>query len=391
MTAAALPRSALWLLPVVYLAFVSLGLPDGLIGAAWPAMRVSVNAPLEELGLITFTLTLCSALSSLLGERLLRRLATRDLVLACAVLTGSALLGFSLARRLDLMVLLAIPLGLGAGGVDVALNQFVARHYSSRHMNWLHGCWGLGVTTGTLVMGAALARPVGWSGGYLVTGLMQWGVVLMLLLSRRSWLGAPAVQATAGASAAQAGRSHVAALPWLGVTMYFFYVAVEAGIGAWSSTVLVELRGLSPDAAALLSAGFFGAITAGRFATGVIAARLSNRSIVRGGLALMLAGLICFGWAPLPLAKAGLVLLGLGCAPIFPTLMHETQRRFAPALARRVIAYQVGLAYAGAAVGPALLGLCAAHWGLPWLLASVLVLVLCLLTLNETANRLAPP
>jgi fucose permease len=381
------------LLATVYLAFISLGLPDSVLGVAWPGMRASLGQDLASAGLITLVLTVGSALSSFVGGRVLARWGTGPVVTVSGLLTGLALLGFALSPSFALLLLLAVPLGLGAGAVDARLNQFVAAHYSARHMNWLHGCWGVGATLGPLIMASALTSATGWRQGYLWIGGVQLGLVLLFVLVLPLWQRHQA-QAQAAESAAVSPTTPKGPAPtlalWLAPALYLAYAAVEISIGLWAGSLLVDGRGLDAKTAALWVSCFFGAIMLGRFATGLLTLRLGNRQLVRLGIAVASVGAALFSSNALPaaLSLAGLVLMGLGCAPIYPCLMHETARRFEPVTAAKVIARQVGFAYVGAAIVPAALGYLAATAGLGAIMPAVLAALLLLLLMSEALNRI---
>lgn len=369
------------LLAVIYVAFISLGLPDGVLGVAWPAMRATLAQPLEAAGLVTLIVTACSALSSFASGAVLQRLGTGWVITVSGFLTGLALLGFAWSPSFTWILLLALPLGLGAGSVDAGLNHFVARHYSARHMNWLHGCWGIGATAGPFIMGSALASTSGWQRGYQTIALAQLALALLFLASLRLWQREPEraeVEPEHGASARR--RAVPPWAPWLAASTYLVYTTVEVGTGLWAASILVDERQLDPVRAGFWVAGFFGAIMTGRFAIGLVAVRLGNRALVRAGLLCACAGALLFALPglPAPVWLAALVLLGLGCAPIFPSLMHEATRRFDADTARRVIGRQVGFAYVGCALGPAALGLLGAHVGL-WAIMPAILLALLLL------------
>ena len=379
------------LLAVIYLAFISLGLPDGVLGVAWPAMRGGFGEPLEAAGLITLVITACSAVSGFASGAVLQRLGTGPVVVISGFLTGLALLGFSVAPSFLWILLLAVPLGLGAGSVDAGLNHFVARHYSSRHMNWLHGCWGIGASIGPLIMGATLTTPGGWADAYRSIASLQLMLAVLFLLTLALWKREPALAEGADAeSSATPRRTTVPAWAgWLAPALYLLYATVEVGTGLWAASILVEQRGLAPRDAAWWVSCFYAAIMSGRFALGLIATRLGNRRLVHGGLAIALIGAALFAVPGLPpaLTLAGLVLLGLGAAPVYPSLMHETTRRFEATLARRVVGRQVAFASLGAATGPAALGLLGAHWGsnaiMPTLVLVLLVLWLMVWRLDQ--------
>ncbi len=379
------------LLATVYLAFISLGLPDSVLGVAWPGMRASLGQDLASAGLITLVLTVGSALSSFVGGRVLARWGTGPVVTVSGLLTGLALLGFALSPSFGLLLLLAVPLGLGAGAVDARLNQFVAAHYSARHMNWLHGCWGVGATLGPLIMASALTSATGWRQGYLWIGGVQLGLVLLFVLVLPLWQRhqAQSVASAAVSPTTPKGPAPTLAL-WLAPALYLAYAAVEISTGLWAGSLLVDGRGLDAKTAALWVSCFFGAIMLGRFATGLLTLRLGNRQLVRLGIAVASVGAALFASnaLPAPLSLAGLVLLGLGCAPIYPCLMHETARRFEPVTAAKVISRQVGFAYVGAAIVPAALGYLATAAGLGAIMPAVLAALLLLLLMSEALNRI---
>ncbi len=327
-------------------------------------------------------LTLCSAVSGFASGYVLRRLGTGRVVSISGWMTGLALLGFSLAPSFGWILWLTIPLGLGAGAVDAGLNHFVARHYDARHMNWLHGCWGIGATVGPFVMGAALLGDAGWRGGYQTIALMQMALALVFVLSLRLWQREPVRSATSGHDAVGSARKSDIPpwAPWLAAMLYFVYTAIELGTGLWAASILVDGRGMEPAAAGFRVSCFFGSIMLGRFAIGLVAARVGNRALVRHGITLAAVGAVLFSlpWFPKVLSLPALILLGLGCAPIYPSLMHEATRRFDADLARRVIGRQVAFAYLGCAIGPAALGLLGAWWGL-WAIMPAIALALLLL------------
>ena len=379
------------LLAVIYIAFVSLGLPDSVLGVAWPAMRLTFNEPLQSAGLVTFILTLSSAISSFANAAVLRRLDVGVVVAISGGLTGFALLGFAFAPSFGWILLLAVPLGLGAGSVDAGLNHFVAEHYSSRHMNWLHGCWGIGATIGPFIMGSALAGVAGWESGYYTIAIIQLALALLFLLTLGLW---KLERAVAAPETDQAARpvlpgSFASWAPWLAPCLYLVYATVEVGTALWAASILVDQRHLPAPTAGVWVACFFGAIMVGRFAVGMVAVRLGNRRLVRYGLLVAVVGAVLFSLedVPVSLSLGGLILMGLGCAPVFPSLMHETTRRFDPGTARTVVGRQVAFAYVGASLGPAGLGLLGATFGLATILPTIVVGLVVLLMLSVWLDR----
>ena len=370
------------LLIIIYLAFVSLGLPDGVLGLAWPGMRVSLGQPLERLGLVTFVLASCSAISGFISGRVLARFSTGLVTFVSALTTGLSLLALSHVPNFPVMVLLAFPLGLGGGSVDAGLNHFVAEHYTSKHMNWLHACWGVGATLGPMVFGSILAAGGNWSTGYLAISSAQLTLAVILFLSLGLWATQGKAQHDPGKIALGEGGDTPAWAPVLSASLFAFYVAVEMGVGFWAASILIESRHFTPGMVGFAQSAFFGSIMGGRMVVGFISERVGNRRLIRTGLSIALIGMVLMVVPGMPsLTLGGIVLFGLGCAPIYPGMMHETPRRFDPPTARKVIGWQVGAANLGAAVIPALFGLIAANFGLESIfpmLAGILAIMLVL-------------
>ncbi|MEO8409022.1 MAG: MFS transporter [Propionivibrio sp.] len=376
------------LLVVIYLAFVSLGLPDGVLGLAWPAMRVSLAQPIEALGLVTFILASCSALSGFVSGRVLARFGTGPVTPASAAMTGLSLLGLSFVPNFPLMVALAFPLGLGAGAVDAGLNHYVAEHFTSKHMNWLHACWGLGATLGPVIMGYSLATAGGWSQGYLFLALGQLTLAAILFFSLGLWSQQEPARHDPAKIVAGGRPLTPRWAQFLAAFLFALYVAVEMGTGLWAASVLIESRHFDPGVAGLALTLYYGAITGGRVLVGFVSEKLGNRRLIRVGLGLALAGVVLLMIPAWPtVALIGIALMGFGCAPIYPALMHETPRRFDPATARRVIGWQVAAANLGGALLPAAFGLQAAQLGLESIFVTVAVLILLLLVLSSRLDK----
>lgn len=347
------------LLGVIYLAFVSLGLPDGLLGAAWPAMHEGIGASVSLAGVISVVICLGTIVSSLLTDRLVRRMGTGRLTAASVALTAIALFGFSTCTAFWQLLLWSLPYGLGAGAVDAALNAYVATHYAARHMNWLHCCWGIGAAGGPVVMSWQMASAAGWPGGYRVVGILQVALVAALFLSLPLWHDR--------ASAAGRGEKHVArsrrelvSLPGVKLAMAGFlcYCALESSCGLWVSTFLVLGHGVSAQAAALLASLFYAGITVGRFFSGVLTLRLNGQQLLRLGEAIIAVGLVTLILSPTELGLGvGLALVGLGCAPIYPQMIQLTPERFGSENAQPLMGLQMACAYVGSMAFPPLMGL----------------------------------
>jgi Fucose permease len=391
------------LIPVIYLAFISLGLPDSVFGTAWPSMRPELGAPLQAAGLVTLILTSCSALSAIASGKINKRFGTGPVVLISSVLTATGLLGYSLAPSYLWILVAALPLGFGAGAVDSSLNGYVATHYSSRHMNWLHASWGIGATVGPLIMTAVLASGASWRSGYRVISGIQGALALLFLLSLGLWSRASGSSAATGGTDGEAEAAHTKsrassrrpkisgmnhAEPWIQIAMYAVYCAAEYSVGVWTASMLVESRHHPAASVGSWVSLYYGGIMIGRVLTGIVSNRLGNRFMVRLGLGIAILGaaLLCVpqvDWLALP----ALLLVGLGFAPIYPCLMHETPERFDADTYQTVIGYQMAAANIGGSVLPALIGLIASATSLEILGPCVLGLVALLAILGEILNR----
>ena len=394
------------LLTIVYVAFISLGLPDSLVGSGWPVMHEDLGVPLAFAGILTMIISVGTIVSSLASDRLTRRFGA-GLVTAVSVgMTAAALVGFSLSGSFWLLCLWAIPYGLGAGAVDAALNNYVALHYAARHMNWLHSFWGVGASISPFIMSYALGSQLGWSGAYGIVGGIQIALTVVLLVSLPLWGRVNAVRAAGAADAADgdAGgddpsttRAHVPlaqALRIPGVllilTAFFAYCALESTAILWASTYLVTDRGVDTATAAAFGSLFLLGITGGRFLAGFFADRIGDTLLIRGGFATVAVGVVLIG---LPvgtdvLALAGLVVAGLGCAPIYPAIIHSTPVNFGRSSSQAIIGIQMAAAYTGSTLAPPLFGVLSA-WAGTWifpLFAAVLVALG--LVMSERLNRL---
>ena len=381
------------LLPLIYLAFISLGLPDALLGAAWPVLRTELNVPLSWSGYIFIIISVGTVVSSLLSDRLSRRLGAGGLTALSVGMTCGALFGFSLGRSFAAFCLCAIPYGLGAGGVDAALNNYVALHYKSRHMSWLHCMWGVGASVGPYIMSAALSGPVGWSAGYRSIGFIQLALTGVLLLSLPLWK-----KAGGGAAGAERGRllslPEIVGLPGAKAAMFccFCYCAGEQTVLLWASSYLVNARGVDPVTAARYASLFFLGITAGRAASGFLTLRLNDRQMARVGFVLEALGIALLA---LPLgntvALAGLLIYGLGCAPIYPSLLHATPDNFGAERSQAIIGVQMASAYVGTTLMPPLFGALAARITIRFMPLYLLILLGLMLTAHAALCRRTDP
>ena len=370
-----------FLLPLIYLSFISLGLPDALLGSAWPVMYTELGVPLSGAGLVSMIISAGTVLSSLMSERLTRRFGPGKVTAVSVGMTALALCGFALSGSFWLLCLFAVPYGLGAGGVDACLNNFVALHYASRHMSWLHCMWGVGASVGPHIMGRAISCGKGWHAGYGYIALLQLCLSFLLFLSLLLWKK----RSSNGESPTPAAPVPLhQALFIRGVRevliCFFCYCALEQTAGLWASSYLVLKNGMSADQAAGLAALFYLGLTAGRALGGFLTLRLNDRAMIRTGLALILFGVLLIplgGYATL----AGLPVLGLGCAPVYPCLIHATPGFFGAGNSQAVIGMQMASAYVGTCLMPPLFGLVARHISMalfPVYLLMFLILMFCM-------------
>ncbi|MEG1943080.1 MAG: MFS transporter, partial [Angelakisella sp.] len=349
------------LLIIIYAAFISLGLPDALLGSAWPAMQGELSAQLGMAGVISMIITGGTIVASLCSSRAVGRFGTGAVTLGSVAMTAAALLGFSVSHSTVMLLMMAVPLGLGAGSVDAALNSFVALHYQAKHMSWLHCFWGLGATAGPAIMSIFLAAEGGWKIGYRTISIIQLGLTVLLALSLPKWkLAEPKGHVESTSSAAPMSNRQALGLPniKLALLSFILYCGIELMAGLWSSSFFVEVKGLSVGGAARCASYFYGAITLGRLVSGFVTIRVANRLIIRGGELLCVAGAVLM---LLPVegagfATAGIILLGLGAAPIYPCMLHETPQRFGKDASQAAMGLQMAFAYIGSTLFPSVMG-----------------------------------
>ena len=350
------------LLPIIYISFISLGLPDSLLGSAWPSMYPALGVPVSYAGLISMIISFGTIVSSLNSDRLTRALGTGKVTAFSVGMTAAALFGFSISTQFWMLCLWAVPYGLGAGSVDAALNNYVALHYESRHMSWLHCMWGIGTMVSPMVMGRVLAGGGPWTAGYRYIALFQIALTAVLFLSLPLWQKRTDETAEGGTAPQALSLGQVFRLPGAKEVMlcFFCYCALETTAGLWASSYLTLTRGVAADTAASFASLFYIGITAGRAACGFLTLKLSDTQMIRlgqGVLAVGVAALLVPG--PQLLALAGLVLVGMGCAPIYPSIIHATPDHFGADRSQAVIGIQMASAYVGNLVMPPLFGLLA--------------------------------
>lgn len=376
------------LLIIIYLAFISLGLPDSALGAAWPSMYPELGAQVSYAGAISMTIALCTIISSLLSDRVTRCLGTGRVTTLSAGCTAISLLGFSLCREFWQLCLWSIPYGLGAGSVDACLNNYVATNYKSQHMSWLHCMWGVGATAGPAIISAALTGGLGWAAGYRRLALIQMALTAVLLLSLPLWSREREQQRQESPALT---LREIIAIPGVKALMlcFFGYCALEQTAGLWAASYLTMHRGLSPDTAAALGGMFFLGITAGRGISGFISMKMKDSSVIWLGTGLIGCGIVAM---LLPLGETfsiiGLGLIGLGCAPIYPCIIHSIPGIFGAHRSQAIIGVQMAGAYVGTCLMPAGFGLVAEHISVSLLPLFLLALLLLIALMHRRVGRL---
>ena len=367
------------LLAIIYLSFISLGLPDALLGAAWPNIYVDLQTSVSYAGIIFMIISAGTVVSSLMSDRLTYYLGTGKLTAISVGMTAIALFGFSTSNSFLMLCLWAVPYGLGAGSVDASLNNYVALHYEGYHMSWLHCMWGVGATVGPYVMGYMLSGGHSWTSGYRIIAMLQVGLTLVLFLSLPLWKERRNVKNGEEAATGEVlSLGEVLKIPGVKEIMvtFFCYCALEQTTGLWASSYLVMYKGVDPDMAASFASMFFIGITVGRAVNGFMTLKFNDNQLIRLGQMIVAAGILAM---LLPLGNTvslvGFVLIGLGCAPIYPCIIHSTPENFGADKSQAVIGVQMASAYVGNIVMPPLFGVIAEHITI-WLLPVYLFVIL---------------
>ena len=379
------------LLAIIYLSFISLGLPDGLLGAAWPTMYPEFGVSVSYAGVLSMIICAGTIISSLMSDWLTYKLGTGKVTALSVALTAVSLLLFSVTDSFWLLCLWAIPYGLGAGSVDASINNYAALHYSSRHMSWLHCMWGIGASIGPFIMGAVLTGGQHWSFGYRYVGWLQVALTVVLFLSLPLW-------AKRQGSTVSSGEEEVKPLP-LGQVIaipgarqimltFFCYCAIESTAGLWASSYLVLYKGISAETAATFASMFYIGITVGRALNGFLTMKFTDTQLIRMGLGIILLGIAAM---LLPMGQtvslAGLILIGLGCAPIYPCVIHSTPEHFGVHNSQAMVGIQMASAYCGSCLMPPLFGLMANHISVSLLPVFLLVILVVMTSMHEWMLR----
>lgn len=345
------------LLALIYLAFISLGLPDSLLGSGWPVIHNDLSVPISFMGIVSMVISVGTIVSSMLSDRLTRKLSTRIVTVSSVFLTVIALFGFSFSSKFWMLLVFAIPYGLGAGAIDAALNNYVALHYTSKHMSWLHCFWGVGTIVSPFVMSYALTYST-WHSGYRIVAFIQLGIGLLLLATLPVWKANRQADWDNAKSIGLIGALKIRGVPYL-LIGFFAYCAAEATAMYWASTYLVEVKGITIDRAAGFASLFYIGLTAGRFLGGFIMNKLGDRKMIILGTCILSCGILSLLIpAENPtVSLVGFIIIGFGCAPIYPCIIHSTPNNFGAENSGAIIGIQMASAYVGSTFIPPLFGL----------------------------------
>ena len=379
------------LLAIIYLAFISLGLPDALLGSAWPTMYTEFGVPVSYAGIISMIIALGTIISSLQSDRLTRRFGTGKVTAVSVGITAAALLGFSYTHSFWLLCLWAVPYGLGAGSVDASLNNYVALHYKSRHMSWLHCMWGVGATAGPYIMGFALSSGQKWNSGYLYIAVLQIILTGILVFSLPLWKGRSAGGETDSAAEGKAlSLGEIIRISGAREIMlcFFCYCALEQTSGLWASSYLTLFKSIPAETAARFAGLFYIGITVGRALSGFLTMKLNDVQMIRLGQGIIAAGILTlFLPGPAFLSLAGLILIGLGCAPVYPCIIHSTPAHFGADKSQAVIGVQMASAYIGTCIMPPIFGLIANHISVGLFPLYLLLILILMFIMHELLTR----
>ena len=378
------------LLLLIYLTFISLGLPDALLGSAWPNIHQDLNVPISYAGIITFIMVLGTIISSLFSAKLNNKLGIK-VVFISVFLTAIALFGFSISTKFYMLCLFSIPYGLGAGGIDSTLNNYVATHYKAKHMSWLHSMWGIGFTVGPYAMGFALTNNKPWNDGYLYISIIQFSILAVLLLTSPLWKKQTASEEVVEEVETKAlSFKEIFSIKGVLVLLitFFCYISLEQTTSLWATTYLVENNKIDENIAAYFASLFCIGITVGRMINGFIAMKLKDKQMIRIGITIIFVGimLIILNINPI-LTYVGFILIGLGCAPVYPSIIHSIPNYFGKDISGSLIGVQMAGAYCGILIMPPLFGLIAQYIDVRLLPYYLLVLLVILFVGHETLLR----
>ncbi len=374
---------------MIYLAFISLGLPDSLLGSAWPAMFKNLSVPIDYAGILSMIVAGGTVVSSLFSGKVIRNFGVATVTTFSVLMTALALMGYAYSNHFLYLCLLAIPLGLGAGSVDAALNNYVALQYQAKHMNWLHCFWGVGAAIGPIIMAGHLAKGEPWTSGYHTIAWTQISLLVILILSLPLWVKNKRAKHSEQEENSPSLFTMLLSIPGLkqALVVFFCYCTIEATFGLWGASYLVFERGFETDQAARLVSLYYLGITIGRFFSGFLTAHFTNRQLVFLGQAVIGLGLIFLFVPSNTTILPGFLLIGLGCAPIFPSLLHETPANFGEQHSQSIMGMQMASAYVGITLMPFLFGKIASFAGHSFLLGFLGIFLLLIFLLSRSMNN----
>ena len=377
-----------FLLTLIYIAFISLGLPDSLLGSGWPAMHAELGVPVSLMGIVSMVISGGTIISSLFSDKLTRKFGTRIVTVVSVFFTVIALFGFSFSNRFWMLIAFAVPYGLGAGAIDAALNNYVALHYKAKHMSWLHCFWGVGTIVSPFIMGFALTNRT-WNSGYRIVGFIQLAIAVLLLITLPVWKVNKATEEETGNSIGLLGALKIKGVPFL-LTGFFAYCAAEATAMQWASTYFVEVKGIPAEQAASFAALFYIGITAGRFISGFITDKLGDRKMIIIGTGILVCGIMAL-FIPSDSYIAAFVaflVIGFGCAPIYPCIIHSTPYNFGAENSGTIIGIQMASAYVGSTFIPPIFGLLGNAIGFSIMPIYLLIFIALMITMVEATFRI---
>ena len=372
----------MFLLGIIYLSFISLGLPDALLGSAWPNIYLEFEVPVSYVGIISMIIAVGTVISSLLSDRLTKKYGTGKVTALSVGTTALALFGFSISHNFISLCLWAIPYGLGAGSVDASLNNYVALHFSSKHMSWLHCMWGIGATLGPYIMGLVLTNNKPWNGGYRIISILQVILTIILITSLGKWKK----QDNTATSTKALSLKEILNIPGAKEIMicFFCYSAIEQTSMLWASSYLNLAEGIDAKTAATFASLFCIGITIGRGINGFIAMKLKDEQMIHMGIVIIFIGIVSMF---LSYSLLGFILIGLGCAPIYPCIIHSTPNHFGANNSQAIIGVQMASAYIGTCLMPPLFGLIVRHLSIKLLPIFLLLSLLLMTIMNELLNK----
>lgn len=385
------------LLVIIYIAFISLGLPDSLLGAAWPVIRVEFGAELSIQGIISMIISAATIVSSLMSDRLNRRLGTGKVVSISVLLTAVSLFGFSRAKSVIMMYIIAVPYGLGAGAIDAALNNYVAIHYSARHMSWLHCCYGVGAAISPYIMSTCIAWNFGWRNGYLTVSVIQIIITILMFAALPLWKKDTTTDSDEEKTSKPIGIIDVFKIKGVIYILiaFFCYCSFEWTTGLWMASYFNEFKGMSPEDAASYASLFYLGLTGGRFLNGFIANKLGDKLIIRFGLLITAFGIVMLlvPFDSIAFSVAGLLVIGIGCAPVYPSVIHSTPVYFGKENSQAIVGIQMACAYVGSTFMPYVFGIIAQNVSIGlyplFLLFFIAATLLMTEILNSTMKKVA--